>query len=455
MSGNRLFRVDRNLVRSRHLRPVRSAWLSGRIWRRRAILLGGAAVIGLAAVAFADLADRASALYRAMVTAWPLAPLLVTPVGFAISAVLARAFFDGSQGSGIPQVIAARGSPDVVHRGRLLSSRVTIGKVVLVLFGLAVGASIGREGPTVQVGAAISFAIGGVAGIGRQRGLVLAGAAAGIAAAFNTPLAGIMFAIEELAKSFERRMAAITAACVVVAGLTSLAILGNYSYFGQVQIELPNLSDWLAVPLAAAMGGLFGGLFSRGVLAWSTRPPRLARGRANVAVFAFVCGAVVAVLALLTNGYAAGTSYAETRSLLETGAQVPLWYAPAKLLSTLLSSVGGLPGGLFSPSLSVGAGLSALIAPILSGTDPRTIATLTMVAYFAGVVQSPLTAFVIVIEMTHSEGRSIPILATSLLAAGLSRLVCREPLYHALSRAWLAPRPKRPTPKVTWEDPIS
>ena len=425
----------------RRMRHVRTAWLSSRIWQRRLILLGGAVLVGVAATLFAMLADDAAAGNRMIAATYPLAGLVLTPLGFALSAALTRIWFDGAQGSGIPQVIAARASKDHAHRAALLGLRVTLGKIVLVLIGLLVGASIGREGPTVQVGAAVMFAAGGLAGIGRQRGLVLAGAAAGIAAAFNTPLAGVLFAIEELAKAFERRMTAITASAVVLAGMTSVALLGNYSYFGTVAIRLGAPVDWIAVPLCAALGGGFGGLFSRALITGTRRAGRALRLRSApwTALFAGLCGLGVALLALATNNYAAGTGYEATRRILEDANVLPAWYGPAKLVATLLSSVSGIPGGLFSPSLSVGASLGGWIHAVLPWADPATLATLTMVAYFAGVVQSPLTAFVIVMEMTASERTSIPLLATSLLAAGLSRLISREPVYHALSYGYSDP----------------
>jgi H+/Cl- antiporter ClcA len=111
-----------------------------------------------------------------------------------------------------------------------------------------------------------------------------------------------------------------------------------------------------------------------------------------------------------------------------------------KLLSTLLSSVSGIPGGLFSPSLSVGAAFGSLIHVILPEADPQTLALLAMVGYFAGVVQSPLTAFVIVLEMTSDRAMVMPLMATALLASGAARLVCPEPLYHALSYNYDSPR---------------
>jgi len=398
------------------------------------VFILGAVAVGIAAVGFAKASDEAQLLFRATALRWPYIPVLVSPLGFAVTAWMTRAWFNGAQGSGIPQAIAARRSTDAEHRSVLMSARVTLGKILLTVLGLLVGASTGREGPTVQVGAAIMFGIGRFVGIGRQPGLILAGAAAGVAGAFNTPLAGIVFAIEEMAKSFDRRMNVLVIAAVVLAGLTSLALIGDYNYFGQVSTRLGSVTDWMAVVLCGVFCGALGGLFSRGVVTVAAaRNGWLAVLKRRPMLFAGGCGLVVALLGLLTDGFATGTGYAPTRHALESGMLQPLWYGPAKLISTLLSSVSGIPGGLFSPSLAVGAAFASVVNLVLPDANPEALSLLAMVAYFSGVVQSPLTAFVIVLEMTSDKGMAMPLMAASLLAAGTSRLVSPEPLYHALS----------------------
>jgi H+/Cl- antiporter ClcA len=422
-------------------RRTRAALISPVVWRRRAVFLIGAVAVGLAAVGFAKGSDLAQLLFRDAASRVPWLPLLLTPFGFALIAWVARSWFDGAQGSGIPQAIAARRSKDEVHRAGLMSARVTIGKIILTMLGLACGASTGREGPTVQVGAAIMFAIGRFAGLGRQPGLILAGAAAGVAGAFNTPLAGVVFAIEEMAKAFDRRMNVLVIAAVIVAGLTSLALVGDYSYFGTVATRTQGWATWLAVLACGTICGVLGGAFSRGVILIATaRAGMVAVLKRRPVVFAAGCGLMVALLGLATAGFANGTGYEPTRAVLESGALPPLWYGLLKLLSTLLSSVSGIPGGLFSPSLSVGAAFGSLIHVILPEADPQTLALLAMVGYFAGVVQSPLTAFVIVLEMTSDRAMVMPLMATALLASGAARLVCPEPLYHALSYNYDSPR---------------
>ena len=147
---------------------------------------------------------------------------------------------------------------DTAARARLLSLRLTFGKIFLTLFGMACGASIGREGPTVQVGAAILLQAGKIGRMMGERGLILAGAAAGVAAAFNTPLAGIVFAIEEMGRAFEQRNAGLVLIAVILAGIASLGLVGNYDYFGSNGSMLIVTIDWVAVFICGVAGGLAG-----------------------------------------------------------------------------------------------------------------------------------------------------------------------------------------------------
>src|ERR1700731_786305 len=238
-------------------RRLRSVKVTSERWQRRAIFVLGGIAVGAAAVAFAMLADLAQLAFAALVAKSSYASLLITPLGFALSVYLTNRFFPNSQGSGIPQAIAARQLTDQAARGRLGSIPIDIGKVLLTLLGLLCGASAGPEGPPVQVGASIMFAIGRMSPR-RQPGLILAGAAAGVAAAFNTPLAGIVFGIEEMKCAFEARTSGLIIAAVIAAGLTSLALVANYAYFGSSPTMLRNVIDWLAVPLCGVAGGLAG-----------------------------------------------------------------------------------------------------------------------------------------------------------------------------------------------------
>jgi H+/Cl- antiporter ClcA len=274
----------------------------------------------------------------------------------------------------------------------------------------------------------------------RQPGLILAGAAAGVAAAFNTPLAGIVFGIEEMSRAFEARTSGLIIAAVIAAGLTSLALLGNYTYFGTSATMLKNGVDWLAVPLCGVAGGLAGGLFSRIVVLMAQGLPGVV-GRAikrHPVVFALVCGLVVAVCGLASGDTIYGTGYSQVKHALETGAPLAHSFAPLKFAATLLSTISGIPGGIFAPSLAVGAGLGRDIAPLFPNAPLAAILLLGMVSYFAGVVQAPITAFVIVTEMTDNHAMVVPLMAASLIAYATSRLICHEGIYHALAKGFVS-----------------
>ncbi|OWJ75363.1 chloride channel protein [Haematobacter genomosp. 1] len=433
-------RPVRARLRRGALRRSQALLVSPARWRARLVFWIGALVTGLVSVAFAHAADTAQHLFGRMISGppWRLwATILLTPAGFIACALIAWRYFPGSQGSGIPQTIAAR---ELKGRGRLiyLSIRTAVGKILLTVAGLLCGASIGREGPTVQIGAAIMLLSARLGGMTQARGLILAGSAAGIAAAFNTPLAGIVFAIEEMGRSYHARTNGLVLSTVVIAGLASLAIEGHYTYFGASQGTLA-LAEGLPLILATGVaGGVLGAGFSAGAL-WLTRRIRRwnpgSPARRIVAV-AGIAGLVVAVAGIATHGAAFGTSYDHARAAIGGETLGPEFFL-AKFAATLASTVSGIPGGLFAPSLSVGAGLGSVIGALI-GTPGGMAAVLGMAGYFAGVVQAPMTAFVIVFEMTGNHDDILPVMATALIGYGVARILTPEPLYHGLARLWLA-----------------
>ncbi|MEO8063605.1 MAG: chloride channel protein [Pseudomonadota bacterium] len=395
----------------------------------------GGVTVGACAVGLAKLSDLAQHIFGKMNSSISWLPFLLTPAGFAICTLIARFWFPNSQGSGIPQTISAHRSADPAIRGKLLSLRIAAGKLVLTVFGLLCGASAGREGPTVQIGASIMCAAGKLAPR-VHGGLIVAGSAAGIAAAFNAPLAGIMFGIEEMSRSFERRTSGLIIACVIAAGLTAQALLGDYSYFGSTSGGLGH-EAWLAVAICGIFGGILGGTFSRVIIAisgasWS-KLLRL-KTHTGAVIFATVCGFGVVLCGTLSDNSTYGTGYSEVRAALDGAAPLSAAFMPLKLTATVLSSASGIPGGIFSPSLAVGAGLGSDISAFFPAFSVGLMMLLGMVAYLAGVVQAPMTAFIIVTEMTNDHAMLIPLMATAFLAHGASRLVCREGIYHALAK---------------------
>lgn len=408
---------------------------------------------GLAASTFARLCDAAMELHTRLYAAAPSGVLLLLPAGFAAAAWLTARFAPEAAGSGIPQVIAAA---EQRWRGRWGGQRVTLKtalwKVVLSSGLLACGASIGREGPTVQVVAGILRTLTrGLKGGPGRRAIIIAGGAAGVAAAFNTPIAGVVFALEELAKSFERRTHMTVILVVVIAGLASYALQGDYAYFGALQGETALGSAWLAAPLIGLAGGLFGGLFSR-VLSFIIGPGdnRIAKWRrSHPVIFAGACGCAAALIALWSSGLTFGAGYAEAKSLLQNDSAGGVSFAGWKFLASLASAASGIPGGIFAPSLATGAGLGAAFAHSGLALAGRDAVVLGMCSYLSGVVQAPLTSAVILMEMTRDPGLVGPLMLAALMARWSSGWVMPTPIYHLLALNW------RLTPETSARRPVT
>ena len=403
-----------------------------------------ALLVGLVSVLYADLSADASNAFLRLIAGRSWLAFVITPALTVLALFLTRRWFTGSEGSGIPQVIAALHAPraeeeDTLMR-RLFGLRVIVGKIGVSLIGLLGGLTIGREGPTVHIGAAI------MAETRRfyphrnaqlERRLLLAGAAAGLSAAFNTPLAGIIFAIEELARDFESRTNGIMITAVVFSGLTSLALAGNYLYFGQINVP-ENLGGAFALPviLSAALCGLFGAAFNLAVLRWRSWMPKwLIALRARwPLLYALVIGLLVAALGVGTHGETWGSGYDQARHLLTGAAPLSEGYGLTKWGAMVVTYMAGIPGGLFSPSLSIGAGLAQWVHAVFGWAPMAAVIALCMTGYLAAVTQSPITSFVIVMEMTNGTGMVIPMMATALVASRISAFFT-PPLYEALAQS--------------------
>jgi H+/Cl- antiporter ClcA len=395
-------------------------------------------MIGVVATLLAVASEYASSLVLHVARTWPLAPLALTPAGLIVIAWLTRRFFPAAEGSGIPQAMAMLEVSDEARRKEILGLGTGIFKGLMIVVGIACGASIGREGPTVHIATAISYSLSRIGRFGRylpRRRLILAGAAAGLSAAFNTPLAGVVFAIEEMSRSFEARTSGIVLIAVIVAGMTALSLQGSYSYFGTVNVPVEPIDTIGAVVLCGTVGGLFGGLFSTLLIQGGSSLGGLRRSHPYA--FAAGCGLLLAGIGLLSEGATYGTGYEQAKLALSHGEGGGPYTPVLKLLATLVSYLSGIPGGIFAPSLSAGATLGVEIAPFLGSVPVAVVALLTMAGYFSGVVQAPMTSMVIIMEMTDDQHLLLPLMATVLLAQWVSRHVCPRPIYLALADSFL------------------
>jgi H+/Cl- antiporter ClcA len=390
-------------------------------------------------VAFVRLTDHANTWFAATRSHWPWLPLLITPIGGATVVWLTKRFADGAAGSGIPQVMTALNA-DLPAAGRhyLVSLRLAVSKILLGTAAMFAGFSAGREGPSVQVGASVlGFFHRWVIhqSLIKERDLILAGGAAGIAAAFNTPLAGVVFAIEELSKRFEERSSGALITAIVIAGLVAVSIMGNLNYFGRVSSAAAWSDIFWADVIVILATGLLGGAFSRLLIeSFRNKTWRVNQWRSRHPVgFAAACGLVVALLGLCSNGAVFGSGYAVSQALLSNQADVSPLYFAEKFAATWASFWSGIPGGIFAPALAIGAGIGHDIALLTAAPYAPSIIALAMAGFLAAVTQAPITSFIIVMEMIDGHNIVLALMATAMLSSMISRLVS-EPLYATLAK---------------------
>ncbi len=418
----------------RSLRRSRFQAVSPKAWRARIAFWLGATAVGTVCFVFVRLGREAESLFRMVAQETPWLPLIITPAGFLLVAWATRRFFHGAEGGGIPQVIAALHSGDRQLREHFLSIRIGLGKFVTTIGGLLCGGALGMFAPSVQIAASLQRAIGVTLGIRRpgfRRALILAGGAAGISAAFGTPLAGIVFAIEELGKSFEQRASALMLSAVVIAGVTALAWSGGQSGFHLDQ-EMANIPQaWVAVVVVGISGGTLGGLFAI-VLVATTRLTGCTSSRQQLWL-ALGGGLVVALCGYLTGGASYGSGISEAEALASGAQQYGLLFPLAKMGAMLGTFVAGVPGGLIGPGLAVGAGLGENLAALFPALSVTAVALLGMVGFFSGLLQAPLTAFVLLLELGGYRGLILPLMATSFIAHAISQAICHRALFQVLA----------------------
>jgi H+/Cl- antiporter ClcA len=414
------------------------------LWYDRGIVLAFAVLTGAAVVLLTLLAELAIYLFHGITAATPAGPLLAlvwTPALTAGIVWWTRRYAPMAGGSGIPQVMRAieRDMPRN-QREWLVSPILAVHKTFLVAAGLLAGLSIGREGPTVQVGAGLM--VGAKRWLSKrstvdEHDLMVAGAAAGIAAAFNTPLGGIVFSLEELTKRRGITHSSLVISAIVLAGLVAVASFGNETYFGRLSVQSLSMALWWPGLVVAVASGLAGGLFSRLVVASirGASSDRFTRWRRQSPIwFAAFCGLMVALIGLVTGGQTAGAGYAPTRALLEGEADLPGVYTVLKFCATWLSTWSGAPAGVFAPSLAIGAGIGHDVASFANLGQEAAIPliALGMVGFLAAVTQAPITAFIIVMEMVSGQAMVLSLMASAMIAAGVSRLMS-NPMYTQLA----------------------
>jgi len=404
-----------------------------------------ALIAGTAAVLYAEGFRYAANLSAHWFQKFPYWFLVFTPFCFLVGFWIVHFFSSEASGSGIPQVMAANEmdhGADTPKIHALLSLKTALVKVISSLFCILGGGAIGREGPTIQIAASIFHFVGKrFQRFWPQKlnhhALIVSGGAAGISAAFNTPLGGIVYAIEELASEHFNHFRMTVILAVIVAGLVAQAISGPYLYLGFPFLRGVTIAIIPSALLVGAVAGLGGAFFGKVLFA-------LARWRRGISGFwrlSFITlglGFAFAVLSLVLTRTTMGPGTALMEELLfRKGAVADFAEVGARFLGPLVSYLSGAAGGIFAPSLAAGAAIGSKLAFLVGSEHANLLVLLGMIGFLTGVTRAPLTAFVLVLEMTDRHSAIFPMMLSALTAYGLARLVDSRSFYEHMKELYL------------------
>jgi H+/Cl- antiporter ClcA len=406
----------------------------------------GAFITGLFAVLYGKLfllAESATILIYNQAS-WLF--FIITPLTFLLGWWVVKKYAPYARGSGIPQVTASIELTNPKHYykvDKLISIRIVFVKVFSSLIMVFGGAGIGREGPIIQIAASIFKKINDVLPAWypkiSKRNMIVTGAAAGLASAFNTPLGGIVFAIEELTKTHFSFFKSALITGVIIAGLTALTFFGPYLYLGYPQLDNVSAGIVLPVILVAMIAGFSGGGMGKIILYLLARKEILKNKYKNI-IYVLVCGLVIALLAVFIDVRTFGSGKGIILTTLFTNDKFMPWYIPIlRIIGPIISFSTGAAGGIFAPSLSAGASIGAVISGWmnLTGAETNLIVLCGMVAFLTGITRSPFTSSILVTEMTNSHNIIFYLMLTALVANIISNLISTDSFYDKLKDIYI------------------
>jgi len=386
---------------------------------------------------FLEVSDYAQHSFKNLIGANPYLSFIITPIVFVGIVYVAKYYCHYVQGSGIPQLIAATDSRNKSIREQLLSFRIALGKIGFIFLGMLGGAPIGIEGPSIHIGGSIFYGFNRFIKLNRKfliHALIAIGGSAGLIVAFNAPIAGFLFAYEEIGRKLKKQ------ALILIAIMSGIVYLFAIMYRGDVNY-LTNLSAysleltlvWQLLPLAI-LAGILGGLFSKTTLFLINK--FITHSKLKVIIIAVVLGFIVASFNYLSTGQVAGSGKDEVLLMLG-GTGLGLDFVAMKYFATLTSLASTIPGGLFMPSISIGAGIGSEAASFYTQIDTQVIIIMAMIADLSAVIRAPLTSVFVILEMTTTLHLLIPGLMIAFIANWISKQIFAQPIYEALADNYL------------------
>ncbi len=373
---------------------------------------------------------------------------IIAPIGFVLSWWLVKEFAPNAKGSGIPQVMAAveLANPKEHRKIRsLLSLKIIVFKILSSVVLVIGGGAVGREGPTIQIAGSIFRKVNEYLPDWwpkiSKRNMIMTGAAAGLAAAFNTPLGGIVFAVEELSKTHINYFKTALFTAVIIAGLTAQTLAGSYLYLGYPKTNDVSLMVMFPIILVAGVAGILASQLSVIMLRinhWKKR--KLKTDRSNI-LFLIGCALMIACISFFISREILGSGKEIMERILFTQDKHEAWYVPVlRMFGPALSFTSRGAGGIFAPALTAGASIGSVISGIIHLTPNETNVVVLggMVAFLTGITRAPFTSAIIVLEMTDRHSLIFHLMLAGMISSIFSILVSRHSLYDVLKANFLS-----------------
>jgi H+/Cl- antiporter ClcA len=327
----------------------------------------------------------------------------------------------------------------------LLSIKIIFFKILSSVILVIGGGAVGREGPTIQIAGSVFRKVNEYLPEWwpkiSKKNMIMTGAAAGLAAAFNTPLGGIVFAVEELSKTHINYFKTALFTAVIIAGLTAQTLAGSYLYLGYPKTNDVSLMVMFPIVLVAAVAGILASQLSVAMLKINSwKKNKLKTDKANV-IFLIICALIIASIAYFINREILGSGKEIMERVLFTKDKHEDWYVPVlRMLGPALSFTSGGAGGIFAPALTAGASIGSVISGAIHLTPNETnvVVLAGMVAFLTGITRAPFTSAIIVLEMTDRHSLIFHLMLAGMVSSIASILVSRHSLYDVLKVNFLA-----------------
>lgn len=404
-----------------------------------------ALIVGLVAVSYTKIISLSESFANHIYQSTPEYLFFITPLFFLVSWALVHFLAPEAKGSGIPQVMAAveiiekNHQPEKVEK--LLGIKIAIVKILSSVIALLGGGAIGREGPTLQISASIFYFASKRINIFKKyitvETWIITGAAAGLAAAFNTPLGGLVYAIEELATQHLNKFKSSLITAVIISGFASQMISGPYLYLGYPKILPMEMELIPTVVIISILCGMLGALFGKIIFNLAKLKTQYINSAKLLALVSIFCGLLTAAIIYFVDHRFMGSGKELLLSLLFTEEKSELHVTVLRFFAPILTYISGGAGGIFAPSLAAGGSIGNYIATLASSSNSNLCTLLGMIAFLTGVTRAPFTAFILVLEMTDRHSSIFPMMLAAVLANNFAKIFGEKSFYDLIKETYL------------------